>query len=71
MPGRRRAAGITAGEIGALGLLHEIGHLLIARQASRGEPNMATAMRDVRRRLHDDLDRLPRSVRRGIPGVWP
>ena len=64
-------AGITAGEIGALGLLHEIGHLLIARQASRGEPNMATAMRDVRRRLHDDLDRLLDRYGAAFPGSGP
>ena len=40
------APGVTAGEIGALGLLHEIGHLLVTRQA---RPDMTTAMRDVRR----------------------
>ena len=65
------APGVTAGEIGALGLLHEIGHLLIARQASRGEPNMATAMRDVRRRLHEDLDRLLDRFGAAFPGTGP
>src|SRR6185312_12589212 len=65
------APGVTAGEIGALGLLHEIGHLLIARQASRGEPNMATAMRDVRRRLHDDLDHLLDRFGAAFPGTGP
>ena len=63
------APGVTAGEIGALGLLHEIGHLLIARQSTRGEPNMATAMRDVRRRLHDDLDRLLDRFVAAFPGL--
>jgi glycosidase len=63
------APGVTAGEIGALGLLHEIGHLLISRQGSGGEPNMATAMRDVRRRLHDDLDRLLDRFAAAFPGV--
>ena len=62
------APGITAGEIGALGLLHEIGHLLVRRQ---GQPDMATAMRDVRRRLRDDLDRLLDRFAAAFPGVGP
>jgi glycosidase len=62
------APGISAGEIGALGLLHEIGHLAVARQAARG-PTMAAAMRDVRRRLHDDLDRLIDRFGAAFPGV--
>lgn len=65
------APSVTAGEIGALGLLHEIGHLLIARQAARGEPNIMTAMRDVRRRLHDDLDRLLDRFGAAFPGTGP
>ena len=62
------APGISAGEIGALGLLHEIGHLVVARQAARGT-TMATAMRDVRRRLRDDLDRLLDRFGAAFPGV--
>jgi glycosidase len=62
------APGITAGEIGALGLLHEIGHLVVTRQA---RPDMTTAMRDVRRRLHDDLDRLLDRFAAAFPGVGP
>jgi glycosidase len=62
------APGISAGEIGALGLLHEIGHLLVTRQASHGT-TMAAAMRDVRRELHDDLDRLLDRFGAAFPGV--
>ncbi len=62
------APGISAGEIGALGLLHEIGHLLVARQAARGT-TMASAMRDVRRLLRDDLDRLLDRFGAAFPGV--
>jgi glycosidase len=62
------APGVTAGDIGALGLLHEIGHLLVRRQA---DPDMTTAMRDVRRRLRDDLDRLLDRFGAAFPGVGP
>ena len=62
---RPEAPGITAGEIGALGLLHEIGHLLVTRQDS---PDMGTAMRDVRRSLRDDLDRLLDRYAAAFPG---
>mgnify|MGYP003288781774 CR=1 FL=1 len=65
------AAGVSAGEIGALGLLHEIGHLVIARQDARGGPSMAEAMRDVRRRLHDDTDRLLDRYGAAFPGPTP
>ena len=60
--------GISAGEIGALGLLHEIGHRLVIKQAARGT-TMASAMRDVRRLLHDDLDRLLDRFGAAFPGV--
>jgi hypothetical protein len=62
------APGISAGEIGALGLLHEVGHLLVTRQAARGT-TMASAMRDLRRALHDDLDRLLDRFGAAFPGV--
>ena len=62
------APGVSAGEIGALGLLHEIGHLLVARQRAAGGPTMATAMRAVRRQLHDDLDRLLDRFAAAFPG---
>ena len=64
------AAGVSAGEIGALGLLHEIGHLVVGRQQASG-PSMAEAMRDVRRRLHDDLDHLLDRYGAAFPGAGP
>jgi glycosidase len=65
------APGVAAGEIAALGLLHEIGHLLIVRGVAAGGPTMATAMRDVRRELHDDLDRLLDRFAAAFPGAGP
>ncbi len=65
------APGVSAGEIGALGLLHEVGHLLVMRQAAAGGPTMATAMREVRRDLRDDLDRLLDRFAAAFPGVGP
>jgi glycosidase len=62
------SAGVLAGDIGALGLLHEVGHLLVARQAAAGGATMATALRDVRRRLHDDLARLLDRYGAAFPG---
>ena len=51
------APSVGAGEIGALGVIHEIGHLLIERLgATDGRPAMATALRDIRERLGDDAD---------------
>ena len=61
------APAVSAGEIGALGLLHEIGHLLVLRATARGT-TMATAMRDVRRDLHDDLDRVLDRFGAAFPG---
>jgi glycosidase len=65
------APGVSAGEIAALGLLHEVGHLLIVRQIAAGGPTMATAMRDVRRLLRDDLDRLLDRFAAAFPGAGP
>ena len=65
------APAVSAGEIGALGLLHEVGHLLVTRMSARGEPSMATVMRDVRRRLRDDLDRLLDRYGAAFPGTGP
>jgi glycosidase len=65
------APGVSAGEISALGLLHEIGHLVVARQVARGGPTMATALRDVRRQLRDDLDRVLDRFGAAFPGVGP
>jgi glycosidase len=65
------APGVSAGEIAALGLLHEVGHLLVVRQAAAGGPTIATAMRGVRRQLRDDLDRLLDRFGAAFPGVGP
>jgi glycosidase len=65
------APGVSAGEIGALGLLHEVGHLLVMRQAAAGGTTMATAMRGMRRDLRDDLDRLLDRFAAAFPGVGP
>ncbi len=62
------APGVSAGEIGALGLLHEVGHLLIARQTAAGGPTMASAMGALRRQLRDDLDRLLDQFAAAFPG---
>ena len=53
------APSVGAGEIGALGVLHEIGHLLIERLGTTdGHPAMVTALRDVR----ELRSRIPPSV---------
>src|SRR6476620_910439 len=57
-----RAAGapsVQAGEIGALALLHEVGHLLIERYERDVRPGaMAAALADLEARLGPDADRL-------------
>ncbi|MGP1673762.1 MAG: hypothetical protein ACTS8Z_00935, partial [Candidatus Limnocylindrales bacterium] len=66
------AASIAAGEISALGLLHEIGHLLVARfDASEGAPAMAAALVDVRRAVGTDVDALLDRFADDFPGVGP
>jgi glycosidase len=70
-----RAAGapsIQAGEIGALGLLHEVGHLLIARYEAEVRPGaMAAALADLEARLGPDADRLLDRFGEEFPGVGP
>jgi glycosidase len=64
--------GVGAGEIAALGLLHEIGHLLIARfEATRRKAAMTAALDDVRRRLGPDADRLLDRFGTEFPGRGP
>jgi glycosidase len=58
-----------AGEIGALGLLHELGHLLIARYEATQGRTMATALRDVRERVGEDADRVLDRFAAAFPGV--
>ncbi|HSL76755.1 MAG TPA: alpha-amylase family glycosyl hydrolase [Candidatus Limnocylindrales bacterium] len=65
------AAGVSAGEIGALGLLHEIGHLVITRQDAEGGPTMAEAMRDLRRRMRDEFDHVLDRFGAAFPGTGP
>ena len=62
-----------AGEIGALGLLHEISHLLIARFAATRRPDaMDRALTDVRGRLGArEADRLLDRFGREFPGPGP
>ncbi len=70
-----RAAGapsIQAGEIGALGLLHEVGHLLIARyEADRRPGAMAAALADLETRLGPDAERLLDRFGEEFPGAGP
>ncbi len=70
-----RAAGapsVQAGEIGALGLLHEVGHLLIARYEADIRPGaMAAALADLEARLGPDAGRLLDRFGEEFPGVGP
>ncbi len=66
------APGVGAGEIGALGLLHEIGHLLIARyEATRRPAAMTAALGEVREQLGPDADRLLDRYAKEFPGRGP
>ncbi len=69
---RARVAGtpsVQAGEIGALGLLHEIGHLLIARyEADRRPGAMKAALADLDDRLGPDAGRLLDRFGEEFPG---
>ena len=63
---------VQAGEIGALGLIHEIGHLLIARyEADRRPGAMADALADLDRVLGPDADRLLDRFGEAFPGAGP
>jgi glycosidase len=70
-----RAAGapsVQAGEIGALGLLHEVGHLLIARYEALVRPGaMAAALTDLEARLGPDAGRLLDRFGEEFPGIGP
>ena len=66
------APSVGAGEIGALGLLHEVGHLLVARyQAMPGRTTMATALHGVRQRVGEDADRVLDRFAAAFPGIGP
>ncbi len=63
---------VGAGEIGALGLLHEIGHLLIARyEADRRPGAMAAALEDLEARLGPATDQLLDRFAEEFPGTGP
>jgi len=66
------APSVQAGEIGALGLLHEIGHLLVARyEASRRPGAMTAALARLDARLGPDSQRLLDRFGREFPGRGP
>lgn len=66
------ATSIHAGEIGALGLLHEIGHLLVERyEASRAPGAMSAALAGLETRLGSDSDRLLDRFAQEFPGRGP
>ena len=63
---------IQAGEIGALGLLHEIGHRVIARYEEERRPGaMRAAMADLEDRLGPDAGRLLDRFGEEFPGTGP
>ena len=66
------APSVQAGEIGALGLLHEVGHLLIARYEADVRPGaMSAALADLERRLGPDAGRLLDRFGEEFPGAGP
>ncbi len=66
------APSVQAGEIGALGLLHEIGHLLVARyEASRRPGAMSAALAALDARLGPDSHRLLDRFGQEFPGPGP
>src|SRR5678816_256435 len=63
------APSIQAGDIGALGLLHEIGHLLIARYEAERRPGaIRAALDDLEDRLGPDAGRLLDRFGEEFPG---
>ncbi|HEY4634112.1 MAG TPA: alpha-amylase family glycosyl hydrolase, partial [Candidatus Limnocylindrales bacterium] len=66
------APSVGAGEIGALGLLHEVAHLLIARyEATRRPAAMALALGALQDDLGPEVDRLLDLFATEFPGVGP
>ncbi len=66
------APSVQAGEIGALGLLHEIGHLMVARyEASRRPGAMSAALATLDARLGPDSRRLLDRFGQEFPGAGP
>ena len=65
------APSVGAGDIVALGLLHEVAHLLTARLESLGRGAMSTALRDIQRAFGDEADVLLDRFSAAFPGVGP
>ncbi|HEX7949871.1 MAG TPA: hypothetical protein VF494_05955, partial [Candidatus Limnocylindrales bacterium] len=66
------APSVQAGEIGALGLLHEIGHLLVAGYEARRRPGaMRVALSALDSRLGPDSKRLLDRFGHEFPGAGP
>src|SRR5687768_18106997 len=66
------APSVGAGEIVALGLLHEVAHLLTARFETLNAGSMAGALRDIRRQLGGaDTDLILDRFGSVFPGVGP
>jgi glycosidase len=65
------APSVGAGEIVALGLLHEVAHLLTARLEALGKGPMAGALRDIRGELGEDADLVLDRYAAAFPGVGP
>ncbi len=67
-----RAAGaqsVGAGEIVALGILHEVAHLLTARLEALDQGAVARALRDVRRELGEDAELVLDRFAAAFPGI--
>jgi glycosidase len=65
------APSIQAGEIGALGLLHEIGHLLVARYEARQPGAMEVALAALDQKLGPESQRLLDRFGHEFPGRGP
>jgi glycosidase len=62
---------VGGGDIVALGLLHEIAHLLAARLETLGGGGMAAGLRDLRQEFGDDADLLLDRFSATFPGLGP
>jgi len=65
------APSVGGGDIVALGLLHEIAHLLATRLETLGGGGMAAGLRDVRREFGDDADLVLDRFSAAFPGRGP
>ena len=65
------APSVGGGDIVALGLLHEIAHLLAARLEALSGGGIAAGLRDIRREFGDDADLLLDRFSAAFPGRGP